>query len=75
MADNEWISVKDALPNKCGVYNVTRRIIDGRTYNYVTSCYFDGSDTWHDDNRVNHSREYVNNIIAWQPLPEPYEEV
>lgn len=71
-ADN-WIPVSERLPNICGVYNVTKRVIDGGRRYYITdSCYFDGTNTWHDDNRINFGREYVNYIIAWQPLPKAY---
>lgn len=65
----EWIPVSERLPNRNGVYNVTR-IIDETAISDV--CYFDGQNTWHNDNRVNHGRPYLNDIIAWQPLPEPY---
>lgn len=71
--EERWIPVSERLPNICGVYNVTKCIIDGgRRYYIADSCYFDGTDTWHDDNRINFGREPVNCIIAWQPLPEPY---
>lgn len=71
----EWISVSEKLPNICGVYNVTKRVIEGgRRYYIAGSCYFDGTGTWHNDNRINFGREPVNCIIAWQPLPEPYKE-
>jgi hypothetical protein len=71
----EWIPVNEKLPNICGVYNVTKRVIEGgRRYYIADSCYFDGTRNWHNDNRINFGREYVNSIIAWQPLPEPYKE-
>lgn len=71
----EWILISERLPNICGVYNVTKRVIEGgRRYYIADSCYFDGTDTWHDDNRINFGRERVNCIIAWQPLPEAYKE-
>jgi len=69
----EWIPVSEKLPNICGVYNVTKRVIEGgRRYYIADSCYFDGTGTWHNDNRINFGREPVNCIIAWQPLPKPY---
>lgn len=65
----EWIPVSERLPNRNGVYNVTR-IIDGTRI--TDACYFDGQNTWHRDTGVNHGRPYLDDIIAWQPLPEPY---
>lgn len=67
--DNDWIPVEERLPNQNGVYNVTRLVDDA----FISdSAYFDGQDTWHNDNRVNHIRPYLTDIVAWQPLPEPY---
>lgn len=67
--DNDWIPVEERLPNQNGVYNVTRLVDDA----FISdSVYFDGQDTWHNDNRVNHIRPYLTDIVAWQPLPEPY---
>ncbi len=71
MNDNfdDWIPCSERLPNQNGVYNVTRLIDDA----FISdSAYFDGQDTWHNDNRVNHARSYLTDIVAWQPLPEPY---
>lgn len=64
-----WISVERELPKTNGTYNVTR-YIDGHFIS--DSAYFDGQNTWHSDNRVNHSRPYLTDVIAWRPLPEPY---
>ena len=67
----EWTPVSEGLPRRNGVYNVTR-IIEGTAIS--DSCYFDGQNTWHRDTGVNHGRPYLNDIIAWQELPEPYKE-
>ena len=67
----EWIPVSERLPNRNGCYNVTR-IIEGTRLTDV--CYFDGQNTWHRDTGVNHGRPYLNDVIAWQPLPKPYKE-
>lgn len=69
-----WIPVSERLPKIAGIYRVTRyypnNVINP---NYlVDACCFDGSNTWHDDNRFNHDRAYANNVIAWQENPEPY---
>ncbi|MDU3181399.1 MAG: DUF551 domain-containing protein [Lachnospiraceae bacterium] len=67
--NDDWIPCSERLPNQNGVYNVTRLIDDA----FISdSAYFDGQDTWHNDNRVNHARSYLTDIVAWQPLPEPY---
>lgn len=78
--EQRWIPCSERPPKQNGVYAVTRIISEGFEYNNITDrcytdcCYFDGSNTWHDDTRVNHGREYLTDVIAWQPLPEPYKE-
>lgn len=68
-----WIPCGERLPNTNGVYQVTRKVLEGNDAFFIASCaYFDGQDTWHNDNRVNHSRHYLNDVIAWLPLSEPY---
>lgn len=69
----KWIPVSERKPNSCGVYIVARWFIDGCRRKILTdACYFDGSNTWHDDTRVNHSRPYLTDkIVAWMPLPNP----
>ena len=73
-----WIPVSERLPETDGVYNVTRRLfdkqIDMEPYLIADACYFDGSNTWHNDNRINHSRHILEDVIAWMPLPQPYRE-
>lgn len=72
-----WIPVSERLPESSGVYIVSRWFTDGFDEMILTdACYFDGTSTWHNDNRINHSREYVDKkIVAWMPLPKPYSEV
>lgn len=66
----KWITVSKELPKCNGVYEVTIQTDNGR---YTSACYFDGSDTWYNDNRINHMRTYVTDkVIAWMPKPEPY---
>lgn len=73
---NGWTPCKERPPKTNGIYIVTRRISDGfECQNITDACYFDGSNTWHDDTRINHERKYLADVLAWMPLPEPYEEV
>lgn len=68
-----WIPVSERKPHTSGTYIVAKRVFEGDDiYILSSACYFDGSDTWYNDNRLNHERPYVNDkIIAWMPLPEP----
>ncbi len=69
-----WIPVSERLPKIADVYRVTRYYPNNvMNPNYlVDACFFDGSNTWYNDNRINHERGYADNIIAWQENPEPY---
>ena len=71
----KWIPVSERLPKIAAVYRVTRYYPNNvMNPNYlVDACFFDGSNTWYNDNRINHERDYANNVIAWQENPEPYE--
>lgn len=70
----KWIPCSERLPETNGVYSITRKISDGEYRWYISdSAYFDGQNTWHSDNRVNHDREYLKDVIAWMPLPAPYD--
>lgn len=69
-----WIPVSERLPNFAGTYLVTRYFpnnVMNPTY-LVDACFFDGTDTWHNDNRINHERKYLTNVVAWLEEPEPY---
>ena len=68
----KWISVDERMPNLAGVYRVTRYCQKPIPYYRIDYCFFDGSDTWHNDNRINHERAYLKDVIAWQENPEPY---
>ena len=70
-----WIPVSERLPKIADVYRVTRYYPNNvMNPNYlVDACFFDGSNTWYNDNRINHERGYAVNVIAWQENPEPYE--
>lgn len=66
----EWIPVSERLPKVADCYAVTQKIGSDLI---VSACYFDGIKTWHNDNWINHERNYLTDIVAWMPLPEPYE--
>ena len=72
----EWIPVTERLPKIADVYRVTRYYPNSVMHPryLVDACFFDGSNTWYNDNRINHERPYAKNVIAWQENPEPYKE-
>ena len=71
---SKWIPISERSPKTAGVYRVTRYYLNNvMNPNYIVdACYFDGLDTWYNDNRINHERAYADNVIAWQENPEPY---
>ena len=73
--EHQWTPCSKGLPKTNGIYNVTRSVSDGfECRNITDACYFDGSNTWHDDTRINHERKYLTDVVAWCELPEPYRE-
>ena len=71
---SRWIPVSERLPKIASVYRVTRYYPNSVMHPryLVDACFFDGSNTWYNDNRINHERPYAKNVIAWQENPEPY---
>ena len=72
----KWIPVSERMPESCGMYIVTRKIYDcPDTAPIIMSdeSWFDGQNTWHNDNRINHERGYLSDVIAWMPLPAPFD--
>lgn len=67
--EKDWIPCSKHLPKTSGAYEVTR-LIDEHFVSDI--AYFYGQNTWYRDNRINHDRLYLKDIIAWKPLPEPY---
>lgn len=64
-----WIPVSERLPKVADCYAVTKAIGS----DLVTgACFFDRPNIWYDDNRRNLERNYLTNIVAWMPMPEPY---
>ena len=74
-AKTGWIPVSERLPEISGVYIVSRWFSDGEeSAILVDANYYDGSGDWYNDNRINWGRDLVTDrIVAWMPLPEPYE--
>lgn len=67
-----WIPIEERNPKCCGVYYVTRLLGDGFEEQYITDAsFFDGSNKWYDDNRINHDRDYLDDVVAWFEA-EPY---
>lgn len=62
---SEWISIKDHLPEKEGIYGVLRNW-SPRTFS-VGECYFNGN-LFEDE-----LAELAGEIIYWMSLPEPPE--
>lgn len=69
LEQTRWITVSERLPEEADCYAVTRKIGSDLI---VDACFFDGTNTWYNDHRTNHERNYLTNIVAWMPLPEPY---
>ena len=72
----KWVPVSEKLPKSRGMYIVTRKICDcPDTAPTIMSdeCWFGGQNTWHYDNRINHERGRLSDVVAWAPLPKPYE--
>jgi len=65
----QWIPVNERLPEVADCYAVTKQIGSDLI---VSACYFDGINNWHNDNWINNERNYLTDIVAWMPLPEPY---
>ena len=74
--ESNWIPVSERLPDKNGRYLITQG--DARFKTIIIKYYDLGKKefgTWHelpfDDEEVWIS---ISDVIAWQPLPEPYKE-
>lgn len=62
-----WISCNEALPNKDGNYIVTLSYTEGFKFSFVDIDNFSVYDRQWDT--------YGNEVSAWMPLPQPWEEV
>lgn len=70
--NNEWISCKDKLPEDCGDVLCTTRYKGNAVISVLTLWYNADCKKWFDcdDTEIFNGVE----ILAWQPLPEPYKE-
>ena len=70
LKEQNWISVKDRLPNCNGCYLVWRPHFYPDK-GMPSICYFDGQNTWHDSYGVDFTRVLSpNDVSHWMPLPE-----
>lgn len=70
LKEQEWISVKDRLPNCNGCYLVWRPHFY-QDKGMPSICYFDGQNTWHDSYGVDFTRTLKpEDVSHWKPLPE-----
>lgn len=76
LKEQEWISVKDRLPNCNGCYLVWRPHFY-TDKGMPSICYFDGLNTWHDSYGVDFTRTLApEDVSHWKSLPEqPYKAV
>lgn len=70
LEQTRWIPCTERLPKVADCYDVTRQIGSDLI---VSACYFDGIN-WHNGNRISYERNYLTNVVAWMPRPEPYKE-
>ena len=66
---NGWIPLSERLP-ECG-RNILAWVLDGRDGHMTVARFDDGKAYWSYMNRNYYPK---GEIIAWMPLPEPYEE-
>lgn len=70
LKEQNWISVKNRLPNCNGCYLVWRpHFYPDKGMPAI--CYFDGQNTWHDSYGVDFTRVLApDDVSHWMPLPE-----
>ena len=70
LKEQNWISVRDRLPNCNGCYLVWRPHFYPDK-GMPSICYFDGQNTWHDSYGVDFTRTLApDDVSHWMPLPE-----
>lgn len=76
MRESEWIPVAERLPEEDGNYLVTMvtpGYLDGRPYTNWLYWDSDGRD-WVTDEAGDSVPEQETEVVAWMPLPKPYEQ-
>ena len=66
----EWISVDERLPEKDGVYLVTLEYVEERAIVYEIDM---AKFVYSEKDDCNNGFHKAYTVIAWQPLPEPYQ--
>ena len=70
--DNEWVDVRDRLPNKTMSVLVTTEYVFQALYQSKEDAHtLDSGYFYITDEYGNY--EKVEDVIAWKPLPQPYE--
>ena len=67
----QWISCNERLPEEDDDYLVT---VDDEDARFVAECSYDSIFGWGFYSDVGDEFLEISNVIAWQPLPEPYKE-
>lgn len=72
--EQELTPIKDERPPKCGNYLVQVASKDGTaTIDCFDVDHYNGDGTW-THYTVGDTKKVSKNIVAWMPLPKPYEE-
>ncbi|WP_373266509.1 DUF551 domain-containing protein [Hungatella hathewayi] len=66
-----WIPVADRLPKEDGYYLVTM-LTPGNGRPYTDFLYWDAGD-WLTDEAGDSVLEQETKVVAWRPMPEPYQ--
>lgn len=64
--ESKWIPCSERLPEESGTYNITA--FDGGKYRTTNAMWQKRSESWNLKGRRAHW-----SVIAWQPLPAPYQ--
>ena len=66
--DSEWVDVRDRLPSEKECKENCEQFLITDSSNSVDRAYYDIEDnSWHTE------YSYNEDVIAWKPLPKPYE--